>query len=1537
MRKVISIFLSSIIAVICCFSSPVFSADAAVASGQCGASNVYWSYKDGVITFTGTGRAMGYNANTQPYKQYFENITKAVFSEGITGVASGALNGAINITEVVLPSTVTEICGSAFYGCSKLQTLDVPGVLTSIGDQAFYQSGLKNLTINPESRYTIGNYAFNGTGITEIPYGAISVGEYAFNNCQGIRSMTIPETVEALGEYAMRNCISLKWIKIPENCTSIAQSALYNSLNQNLNVVIIAPYKSYAHTYAKENRFKYEFSDEHGEDWFYADFEEKDISVITAENAEISRINSDAYEGSGAVAVSGNGGVGRKVALKKGVTYRISAMLKISGATDRLASFFIKKGNIKESVPIDTTLKQNEWVCAEAEIVGSCDYVGIDAGCESYLVDNFFVIPIYDDVRCEYSIEDSGVVEFSINSSTPQNGYYYEISSEGNILAAGTTRNSKVSYMPTEDDVGKNLKFAGTVLEDYERLLEICECETKKIEKAADVTAECVDEKLTERSICESFTSAEVLEGYQTFGSPTISFTDGVSTGAAEVTVNSKYDSLKFDFFPVLGETYEISMWVKQTSGKEMSGAKLFFETSDKNDGKYLYEIVENLKTPIPSGKWTKVTFTYYHDGKAVLTGTGGTLYDSINRVDMSIRLSEDTGFSYLLDDVRISPMSINSGVRFAGKNTVEESLILDCLSASECDGYIYTIRCDDAVIKSGFSKEGKIEVPLSADYEGKVLTAEVFGVFAGKISDSVTGKSKVIEGKKDYFAASFYSEIVAGNKLSGNIECENNTGIYEPMKFLALYAENEGRLVELKTLSDEEFDIESKNVFDKAKLFIWNNGSLEPLSNAAVIEKPQGDIVYVDCEKGDDGNDASFNKPLKTLKKAKEKVRELLPDAKNDIYVILKSGEYILDETLTFDNSDCKEDVNVIYVTDGKEQAVISGGKHIPPADWSLYDEEKNIYRAYVGKDIRTRQLYVNGIRAIRARSEINLVGLENGTYDDIGHTTTDESYLDFKYPKDLEMVYFRAWTNPRCLVDSIYEENGVVRIKMNEVGWTNLNNKLNANLHPNVPSYSENAYELLDEEREWYLNIHDGYLYYKPAVFEVMKYSDVVIPILEKLVTVSGNETDFAQNITFKNIGFKYATWLRPGTDIGHSDSQNNKIRDGVKVEYNDDGTYKMTIAYQDEHHPDAAVEVAYAENINFIDCTFSKLGSIGLKMVDGVKKFKLQGNQVYDISGNGICIGEPYRYYAPDTEDKYVIRDIEISNNVIYDVGEEFKSSGGLSVTFAKNCLIKNNEIFRVPYSGIHIGHTPTTYTQNLRIENNYVHDCLNEELSDGGGIYHSNATSGTEENPNIVSGNYVKDIMNNAWRIAFDNESSGYRVFNNVVDATRAKVMNEIAYNWAGLWEIYDVMGNYETVKYDNNYGTLGVVEHPTITNHHVSEFGEWSNEASAIIENAGLNSEYQRKFADIVRKVEHKESYTLYSGESADIERFLYVDKDSIYVGNEYVVYFTDINEHFIKITPDNRIQALGTGQTKFTMYFVFDDTLIKKTVNINVI
>ena len=46
----------------------------------------------------------------------------------------------------------------------------------------------------------------------------------------------------------------------------------------------------------------------------------------------------------------------------------------------------------------------------------------------------------------------------------------------------------------------------------------------------------------------------------------------------------------------------------------------------------------------------------------------------------------------------------------------------------------------------------------------------------------------------------------------------------------------------------------------------------------------------------------------------------------------------------------------------------MISGAIRV--SNWSLHDAKLNIWRTYVGPRA-TRQLYVNGVRAVRARSE--------------------------------------------------------------------------------------------------------------------------------------------------------------------------------------------------------------------------------------------------------------------------------------------------------------------------------------------------------------------------------------------------------------------------------------------------------------------------------------------------------------------------------------------------------------------------------------
>jgi hypothetical protein len=84
---------------------------------------------------------------------------------------------------------------------------------------------------NDNSVTSIGNYAFNGcTGLTSvtIPNSVTSIGNYAFNGCTGLTSVTIPNSVTSIGNNALNGCSSLTSITIPNSVTSISNYAFQN-------------------------------------------------------------------------------------------------------------------------------------------------------------------------------------------------------------------------------------------------------------------------------------------------------------------------------------------------------------------------------------------------------------------------------------------------------------------------------------------------------------------------------------------------------------------------------------------------------------------------------------------------------------------------------------------------------------------------------------------------------------------------------------------------------------------------------------------------------------------------------------------------------------------------------------------------------------------------------------------------------------------------------------------------------------------------------------------------------------------------------------------------------------------------------------------------------------------------------------------------------------------------------------------------------------------------------------------------------------
>ena len=105
--------------------------------------------------------------------------------------------------------------------------------LTSIGDYAFqYCSSLTSVTI-PSSVTSIGEYGFEECErLTSITLNSVSsIGEAAFVCCTALTSVTIPSSVTSIGRFAFEGCVNLSSIVVHED------NPIYDS-RDNCNAII---------------------------------------------------------------------------------------------------------------------------------------------------------------------------------------------------------------------------------------------------------------------------------------------------------------------------------------------------------------------------------------------------------------------------------------------------------------------------------------------------------------------------------------------------------------------------------------------------------------------------------------------------------------------------------------------------------------------------------------------------------------------------------------------------------------------------------------------------------------------------------------------------------------------------------------------------------------------------------------------------------------------------------------------------------------------------------------------------------------------------------------------------------------------------------------------------------------------------------------------------------------------------------------------------------------------------------------------------
>lgn len=666
------------------------------------------------------------------------------------------------------------------------------------------------------------------------------------------------------------------------------------------------------------------------------------------------------------------------------------------------------------------------------------------------------------------------------------------------------------------------------------------------------------------------------------------------------------------------------------------------------------------------------------------------------------------------------------------------------------------------------------------------------------------------------------------------------------------------------------------------------------------------------------------------TLERALALIAESNHDMTDNIEVVLAGGYYHLDATLALTDAHSGGDLYpVVFKAAAGEESVLGSAYTIKGSAFSKWADNEKIYVTDVPAGLVSRQLFVDNIRAVRARSERGL-DVEDFLYEgdtNIGYICRNVELLKYRRPQDLELVFQEEWANPRIGVSDLKLTDGRVYMTLNQPGWTYIMEKGQTKASVKGPVYYENALELLDTPGEWYLDTAAHRLYYMPRVWEDMNAVTITMPVLTELVTVIGTDYDrMAQNIHFEGITFADTTWLRPSSKEGHADVQNNHIRQkGI-------GDFLV----------EAAVTVKRAHSICFTNCTFTRLGITALKMVEGVQDSFVTGCHFFDISGGAINIGDPKitPEYANPADRRMVMKNCDVLNNYIHDIGVEYKSAAAVSVGFAADMDLSYNEIFHVPYSGFHIGYgwgnRFANVLKNMVISHNFIHDFLGEGIYDGGAIYILGNTSG--EGYNIATDNYIRNQMDRTGVLYPDQGTTYFKFERNVIDLSEVESWTDhVAPKWS------HTNGGAEHVHYRNNYVTTANYatgcrsarlnpEESDVTFGalYVNPHAQWDEAAGDIIAASGLQESYAGlRNGQAERILTNLPEGTLYLGAGETfVVALCHTDgKDrAVSGGNLFVAY--DVEDSSVAaVSGKGVVTGLNKGVTKLRIYVISNNVL----------
>jgi hypothetical protein len=574
----------------------------------------------------------------------------------------------------------------------------------------------------------------------------------------------------------------------------------------------------------------------------------------------------------------------------------------------------------------------------------------------------------------------------------------------------------------------------------------------------------------------------------------------------------------------------------------------------------------------------------------------------------------------------------------------------------------------------------------------------------------------------------------------------------------------------------------------------------------------------------GNDGNDGSLNAPFASLEKARDAIRQLKAP-KGAVTVYLRGGIYILNQPLVLGPEDSGTLFSPVTWTayDG-ETPVLSGGVSLQPA-WKK--TSSGILKAAIGTNRNFRQLYMNGRKAVRARTPNAGSFLQFETDKQSDGFNIKSGLIDAS--ADLSGVEIAAkckWMHKRLQIDSVYAAGEYQRAVIDAAQWDLiLNGPQGVRRYKGEDYWLENSLTFLDQPGEWYYSTKSGTLYYYPRPDEQTSSLDTVIPVLPTLISLEGSLDEPVSDIAFKGLTFRHTGWADPNQH-GFIDVQANTL---LPQKENDRKDPQYRHQQQKARIP-AALQIHSGSQIQVESCTFEQLGGTGLTFNDGGEDNRIVSSSFRDIAASAIEIGNDV--YRPDHPAMWPRRYL-VFNNLIQGIGTEYFGSLGIKLFYVDQALISHNTISDIPYSGIDAGwgwfaNEIVLQARNIRIEHNRVENYLNE-LIDGAGIYSANPVFGS-----VIRENYVKDMKSSHPDPAVYNDGCGayWWIESNVVEHANRLLGQQ---SWGGQRK-RDIAasGNYSTTSEVSIFGV-----NRTVADTHLYPDADWPEPARKIIENAGV--------------------------------------------------------------------------------------------------